>query len=277
MIKFLKGLGSAVAFETTCPEIYEYLENFYYLTDSPPVGTEITNCKIERLGKDYLLIVDEESTPVSRERILAYINYKITQILSDKDKESSVCFHASGFVYNGKVFLLFNSSGSGKSTLCSYCLSRGGLDIKYLGDDIIKVDLSHNRVYGLPTAQRIKRGTKKLYFPNKEMYSFDDESNEVWLYKPDNELGDRIDILSAKDIIMINVKYDADSNTTINKHSMGEAVRLLLGNIYNVKSNSRNIIRNLSGMEDVQLFSAVYSNTEEMMKLTFSGFRECTE
>ncbi len=277
MRKYLRGLGSIVVFESLCPEICEYLESYYYLTESAPDGIETVECKIERFGKDYLLTVRDDATTVSHKRIFSYINYSITQLLSETEPESSICFHASGFVYKSKVFLLFNSSGSGKSTLCSYCLSRGGTDIKYLGDDIIKINLSRNKVYGLASAQRLKRGTRELYFADREMYSFDDEGDKIWLYKPDNEMMDSKDISSVNDIIMVNVRYETDSQTIIKKQSAGEALRVLLNNIYNVRNNSRNIIKSLSDMEDAQFFSAVYSNTEKMMSLMLGGFRECSE
>ena len=116
MRKFLYGLGAVIDFETKCEEIADFIDMFYYTSIVPPTEeTKIINCCVEKYGKDYLVYMESNATPVSHEKIKSYISYSIIQRLTEQEKENSIYLHSSAFIHKQRLFVLFNSSGAGKT------------------------------------------------------------------------------------------------------------------------------------------------------------------
>jgi coenzyme PQQ synthesis protein D (PqqD) len=69
---------------------------------------------------------------------------------------SSIAFHASAAIRNGRCVLLAAPAGSGKSTLCAALLSRG---YQFIADDVVLFDKASRGLRGVPLPLSLKEGS----------------------------------------------------------------------------------------------------------------------
>lgn len=274
MEKYLYGLGAVVAFKTECEEIEKFLNTFYFLTDEKPKEEiKIIDYFIEKYGKDYLVTCQNDIVPVSWKKIQQYINYSVIQKLTEAEQDNSVYLHSSAFTYGDKLFILFNSSGAGKTTLTAYCLKKNRDKLKYLGDDVTRIDLKDGKVYGLSSGQRIKSGSKDLFFGDEHLESFVEGDETIWIYKPKNEIALSSDINDYKNVYLLNIKYNSECGMQIKRIDGLNKIQAIISNIYNIQDNSSKISKNLSAFSKFNMYSIEYSETEAVMNNILSGFK----
>lgn len=78
-----------------------------------------------------------------------------------------ICLHASGVLLNDKLTLFMGKSGAGKSSMLNYFKNKGS---KVLGDDIVRIEIEDDKVYGYPSypqSKLWKDGIDKFNLHNK--------------------------------------------------------------------------------------------------------------
>ena len=271
MRKYIWGLGTTTLIETDCDEIEEYLSTFYYLTNEVENFRLENKFSISRCGRDYLLIINGEEIPISKRKLLPYLNYCIIDRCCMTELKNSIYLHSSGFVYEDKIFLFFNSSGSGKTTFAAYCLKNHEKKVGFLGDDVIRVDLQEKKVYGLACGMRIKQGTKELYFREEDMYEFIDEEASVWVYRPQNEIVKVAPYTNEKQVYFINIKYTPSSEKKVEEVSGMDKIQMIMNNTYHIQDNKRNIFNLIPALSGFQFYTVEYSDTEDLMNSLLQG------
>lgn len=165
---------------------------------------------------------------------------------------------------------MLNLSGSGKSTFTAYCLENYRDELKYLGDDVIRIDTKDKKLYGISSGQRLKIGSKKLFFDKKDMYSFEEEGNSIWIYKPENEIAKCFD-MNSNDVRLVNISYKPSEEEKIREIFGTDKVASMLANIYSIKSNAANIFTNLSAFSNYHFFSVEYSDINFLSERLLNG------
>ena len=267
MMITINGLGNNVIIETECEEVIGYIERFYYRDTENMVGKNKVTIRIGRCGKDYFIYLSDQTIPLSAQKIYSYLNYLIIQSLTELEQENSIYFHASALFVENSIYIFFNSSGSGKTTLVANCLKEGKDEVEYLADDVVRIDFSEKRIYGLASGQRIKKGTKELYFSNELLPRFSDRDGDIWVYKPEKKPTGYASIEKATDVFMINVNYLPNSGLVIKKMTSQESLTSILKNTYNIHDNKSNIIKNIASLYAFSFYSLIYDQTENAVKM----------
>lgn len=265
--RYLSAFSVYICICTEEKEILDFLDEFYYFREEPLNDTKFT-CFYNIVSEcgAYVTEFEGHQTKVSRKNIYAHINNTIINQLAQVEAENAICLHASAFVDRRRIFILMNGSGAGKTTLTAYCLKYNKKQIKYLADDIVRIDCSQRVIYGLPCGQRIKKGSYELYFAEDGLREYHEEEGEIYIYKPQNAVQDCIPMEDADHIYLINVRYQPDVGMQIKSLGGTKKIESLLNNTYNIKDNAKSIIRNMSLFATFSYYEAIYSDTDKMMK-----------
>ena len=187
----------------------------------------------------------------------------LTFIHDSEESDWLGTFHGSTLSDGENSILFIGASGKGKSTLCALLTAKG---FELVADDVSPMLGADSHIYHNPSAISIKKGAFSLLRPL--VNGFDELPDTVF-----NKTKGVIKYLPCKDpnkdhypcraIIMVN--YTKDSDTTLELHSIKEALETLIPESW-LSPSSLHAKTFLDWLSKTPVYQLTYSDTEGVTK-----------